>query len=113
VEKGTYLFLAVEKGHVEVARSLLEVGGCELVMMTRNDDDQERVSCLWISAANGDLEVVKALLEVCKKIVVSSTNPFSTKSQKILKKTHMNLIIFFTTSSNIKKSLTVSVRVFF
>ncbi len=74
------MFLAVEnKGHVEVARSLLEVGGCELVMMTRNDG----VSCLWISAANGDLEVVKALLGVCKKIVVSSTNPFSTKSQKI------------------------------
>ena len=27
------MFLAVEKGHVEVARSLLEVGGCELVMI--------------------------------------------------------------------------------
>jgi ankyrin repeat protein len=68
-DEPSYLFLAVEKGHVEVVRALLEVGGRELVMMTRNDG----VSCLWISAANGDLEVVKALLEAGARELVMLT----------------------------------------
>ena len=45
---------------MDVVKALLEVGGGELAMMTRNDG----VSCLWISAKKGHLEVVKALLEV-------------------------------------------------
>ena len=59
-DEPSYLFLAVEEGHVEVVKALLEVGGRELVIMTRDDG----VSCVWISAQNGHLEVLKALLEV-------------------------------------------------
>jgi ankyrin repeat protein len=54
------LFLAVKEGHLEVVNALLEVGGRELVMLTRDNG----VSCLFISAKNGHLEVVRALLEV-------------------------------------------------
>jgi hypothetical protein len=53
------LFLALKEGHLDVVRALLEVGGRELVMMTRNDGD----SCLYISAKKGHLDVVNALLE--------------------------------------------------
>jgi len=42
-----------------VVKVLLEAGGRELLMLTTDDG----TSCLWISAANGHLEVVKALLE--------------------------------------------------
>jgi len=45
---------------VELVRALLEVGGRELAMMTRDNG----VSCLMINAANRHLDVVNALLEV-------------------------------------------------
>jgi hypothetical protein len=38
----SFLFLAVKEGHVEVVRALLEVGGREIAMMTRDNG----VSCL-------------------------------------------------------------------
>jgi len=61
-DEPSYLFIAVEneEGHVDVVKALLEVGGGELAMMTRNDG----VSCLWISAHKGHLDVLNALLEV-------------------------------------------------
>jgi ankyrin repeat protein len=59
-DEPSYLFLAVKEGHLEVVNALLEVGGRELVMLTRDNG----VSCLFISAENGHLEVVRALLEV-------------------------------------------------
>ena len=43
------LFLAVKEGHVEVVRALLEVGGRELAMMTRDNG----VRCLLLSAQEG------------------------------------------------------------
>jgi hypothetical protein len=43
---------------VDVVRALLEVGGRELAMMTRDDGG----SCLMISEQEGHLDVVKALL---------------------------------------------------
>jgi len=46
-------------GHLEVVNALLEAGGRELLMLTRDDG----TSCLFISAQNGHLEVVNALLE--------------------------------------------------
>jgi hypothetical protein len=55
----SYLFLAVEEGHEEVERALLEVGGRELVMMIRNDG----ISCIYISAQKGHLDVLKVMLE--------------------------------------------------
>jgi hypothetical protein len=42
-----------------VLRALLEVGGRELAMMTKDNG----VSCRMISTENGHLDVVKALLE--------------------------------------------------
>ena len=42
-----------------MVNTLLEAGGRELLMLTRDDG----TSCLWISAQNGHLEVVNALLE--------------------------------------------------
>jgi predicted LPLAT superfamily acyltransferase len=42
-----------------VVNALLEAGGRELLMLTMDDG----VSCLYIGAENGHLEVVKALLE--------------------------------------------------
>ena len=51
--------LAVQEGHGDVVRALLEVGGRELAMMTRYGGG----SCLMISAQEGHLEVVTALLE--------------------------------------------------
>jgi len=42
-----------------VVNALLEAGGRELLMLTRDDG----TSCLFISAQNGHLEVVNALLE--------------------------------------------------
>jgi hypothetical protein len=42
-DQGSYLFLAVQEGHVEVVRALLELGGRKLAMMTRNDG----ASCLF------------------------------------------------------------------
>ena len=54
-DEPSYLFLAVEEGHVEVVKALLEVGGRELVMLTADDG----VSCLYTSGENGHLDVVK------------------------------------------------------
>ena len=54
------MFLAVLEGHVDVVRALLEVGGRELAMITRDNG----VSCLFMSAQKGHLDVVKALLLV-------------------------------------------------
>ena len=42
-----------------MVRALLEAGGRELLMLTKDNG----VSCLWISAKEGHLEVVNALLE--------------------------------------------------
>jgi hypothetical protein len=60
-DEPSYLFIAVknEEEHVEVVRALLEVGGRELAMMTRNDGTRG----LMISAEKGHLDVVNALLE--------------------------------------------------
>ena len=63
------LFLAVKEGHVEVVRALLEVGGRELGMMTRENG----ASCLMISAQEGHLEVVRALLEAGGRELVMLT----------------------------------------
>jgi hypothetical protein len=38
-----------------VVKALLEVGGCDLAIMTRNDG----VSCLYMSAENGHPDVVQ------------------------------------------------------
>jgi hypothetical protein len=43
-----------------VLNALLEVGGRELVMLTKDNG----LTCLYMSAHEGHLEVVKALLEV-------------------------------------------------
>jgi ankyrin repeat protein len=51
--------ISAENGHLEVVNALLEAGGRELLMLTRDDG----ASCLMISAQNGHLEVVDALLE--------------------------------------------------
>ena len=61
----SYLFLAVQEGHVEVVRALLEVGGRELAMMTRNDGS----SCLYLSAKKGHLDMVKGHLDVVKALL--------------------------------------------
>jgi hypothetical protein len=53
-----------------MAEAMREAGGRELAMMTRNN----RVSCLWISAKNGHLEVVKALLEAGGRELVMLTS---------------------------------------
>ncbi len=52
-----------------MVRALLEVGGRELAVMTRNDG----VSCLMISAEKGHLEVVNALLEAGGRELVMLT----------------------------------------
>ena len=52
----SYLFIAVNKGRVEVVNALLEAGGRELLMLTADDGS----SCLYISAAKGHLAVVNA-----------------------------------------------------
>ena len=59
-DEPSILFLAVKAGHVEVVMALLEVGGRELAMMTRDNG----VRCLLLSAQEGHLDVVNALLEV-------------------------------------------------
>jgi ankyrin repeat protein len=54
------LFLnCAAKGHLNVVKALLEVGGRELVMLTADTG----VSRLYVSAQNGHLDVVKVLLE--------------------------------------------------
>ena len=52
------LIVSAGKGHVEVVRALLEVGGRDLAMLTRDDG----CSCLCISAHTGHVEVVRACL---------------------------------------------------
>ena len=86
---GVDLFLAVEEGLVEVVRVLMEVGGRELAMMTRNNG----VSCLSISALKGHLDVVKALLEAGGRELVmptrdDGTSCLSISAQKGHSRTH-------------------------
>jgi ankyrin repeat protein len=52
-----------------VANALLEAGGSELVMQTRDDG----FSCLDISAENGHADVVRALLVAGGRELVIST----------------------------------------
>jgi ankyrin repeat protein len=66
---GVDLLLAEKEGYLEVVRALLEVGGREIAMMTRENG----VSCLYISAENGHLDVVKALLEAGGRELVMLT----------------------------------------
>ena len=54
------LIVSAEQGHVEVVKVLLEVGGRDLVMLTKDDGS----SCLYISAHQGHVELVRMLLEV-------------------------------------------------
>ena len=68
-DEPSFLFFAVKEGHVELVRALLEVGGRELAMMTRDNG----VSCLMINAANRHLDVVNALLEVGGRELVMLT----------------------------------------
>ena len=62
----SYLFLAVKQGSVEVVRALLEAGGRELLMLTKDGG----FSCLYVS---GHLDVVKALLEAGGRELVMLT----------------------------------------
>jgi ankyrin repeat protein len=54
------LYMSAQNGHLEVVKALLEAGGRELLMLSRDGG----FSCLYVSALGGHLDVVKALLEV-------------------------------------------------
>ena len=57
------LYIAAQKGHLEVARALMEVGGRERAMLPNNNG----VSSLFISAHEGHLDVARALMEVGRR----------------------------------------------
>jgi ankyrin repeat protein len=61
------LFIAAQKGHVEMAKMLAEIGGRELLMLT----DSFGQSCLFMAVLQGHVEVVKILEEACKQTGMS------------------------------------------
>jgi len=83
-DEPSYLFLAVEEGHVEVVKALLEVGGRELVMLTADNG----VSRLYMSAQNGHLDVVKVLLEAGGRELLMLTRPDGASCLSIARRTN-------------------------